>query len=146
MSIVYFIQAGDGPIKIGTTDNLENRKTSLQTANHEKIIVLHMIDPAQYSKINAKDLEKYYHKYFKYQHIRGEWYRPDKYLLDCIDKMKSGYDFSEEWVEHWNKIEEHIRGLTFIAREYRETGNYHAIKYITGELCELIDDFNRGAY
>ncbi len=144
MSIVYFVQAGDGPIKIGITDNLENRIISLQTSNHEKINVLYSIDG--HPKEKARKIEKHYHQHFEYQHIRGEWYRPDKYLLDCIEKLKIGHDFSEDWVEHWNKIEEHIRAITFIAREYREIGNHHAIKYITGELRELVHDFNRGAY
>ncbi len=141
MAVLYFIQAGNGPIKIGITDNLASRIISLQTGHYEKMEVLYSIETD-----NAKDLEKFYHKHFKYQQIRGEWFRPDEYLLGFIEKLKTEYDFSEQWIEYWQTISEPICKIIGIAKEYKRKGNLHAVTYIGKELGELINDFNRGAY
>jgi DNA-binding XRE family transcriptional regulator len=77
--MVYFIQAKNGPIKIGYTKSVITRLQSLQTSNTEKLIVLGTI------KGDAKK-EKNIHEKFKHLRISGEWFKSDPELLSFIRK------------------------------------------------------------
>ena len=81
-SKVYFVQ-GDkgGPIKIGYTDNVEQRMKLMQTGNPEKLILLHLTR-------GGKILEEQLHIRFSSYHYRGEWFEPAKEILDYIDELK----------------------------------------------------------
>lgn len=64
----YIIRAGlAGPVKIGRADDVERRRAALQTAHHEELIVLRVID-------TAFDAEPVMHKQFAHLRIRGEWF------------------------------------------------------------------------
>jgi hypothetical protein len=79
-SFVYFIQAESGPIKIGITDNIEKRKNELQTANHEKLTVLHYTT-------GGRALEKHLHERFNKFNKLGEWFWPDDEIIKFIYEL-----------------------------------------------------------
>lgn len=66
---IYFIRAGeDGPVKIGWAVDPKQRLAALQTAHHEKLLILRVIDGEQ-----AEEQEL--HRRFSQHRIRGEWFR-----------------------------------------------------------------------
>lgn len=76
--VVYFVQAGiGGNIKIGKADKLEVRLRSLQTAHHEKLIVLGVI-------VGTGEIEKHMHALFHAERLEGEWFRASLELLKFI--------------------------------------------------------------
>ena len=78
---LYFIQSGDkGPIKIGTTYDLMKRLKELQVGNPKVLRLLAATTTGYY--------EGGIHNQFYRSHIRGEWYRPVKDLLDLIKKIR----------------------------------------------------------
>lgn len=79
---VYFIQAGTGYIKIGSTTDVKRRMCSLQTANAEQLNLLGVMKGS-----TAK--EKSIHDRFKHLRVRGEWFRPGDDLLAFIRESKS---------------------------------------------------------
>ena len=73
---VYFAQVGEGgPVKIGFTLHAPKRRvTELQISNHEKIKLLRTID-------GGVEMERYLHKRFAANRIRGEWFRFSEEML-----------------------------------------------------------------
>jgi hypothetical protein len=67
---VYFIQAESGPVKIGIAGDVQKRLDGLQSANHERLAVIAVMegDPA---------LEAALHARFQPGRIRGEWFKKD---------------------------------------------------------------------
>jgi hypothetical protein len=77
--LIYFIQAGEnGPIKIGRSNNPEDRLSQLQTANYNDLVLLWKYDEEE--DYAESDL----HDYYKEEKIRGEWFRPTENILDFI--------------------------------------------------------------
>ena len=78
---VYFIQAGeDGPIKIGFAKHVGARLSTLQTDNHCELRILGVCN-------GDRDCEARTHQQFRMDHIRGEWFRPTKALLNHISTL-----------------------------------------------------------
>lgn len=75
--MIYFIQAENGPIKIGYSRSLEKRLKSLQASNGQKLTVLGTM------KGTLKD-EKSLHEKFSDYKISSEWFRPYSDLLKFI--------------------------------------------------------------
>lgn len=75
---VYFIQMGDGPIKIGKSDDPDRRLLDFKTASPHKCHVLKRIK-AHFS------LEAQLHKKFAHIRLEGEWFKPEQELLDYIE-------------------------------------------------------------
>jgi hypothetical protein len=76
--LVYFIQRGtDGPIKIGSTLNLEGRLVQLQSSNAEK---LHVLATSQ----GGRRLERELHKRFAKNRLVGEWFSAHEELFRFI--------------------------------------------------------------
>ena len=75
---IYFIQGKDS-IKIGRTQNLEQRIQTLQTSNHIKLEVLYII------KNMEPEFEKHVHETCGMFHISGEWFKPEciAHLMKC---------------------------------------------------------------
>lgn len=72
---VYFIQAAEnGPVKIGVADDPVKRITALQTAHHENLRLIRLLD-------GDSELEKVLHRRFSDIHVRGEWFRFTPELL-----------------------------------------------------------------
>jgi hypothetical protein len=68
--VVYFIQAGKGPIKIGyTAKPPRQRLAALQSTNAERLELLAVIP-------GNRALEQRMHYVFKKGRILGEWFKP----------------------------------------------------------------------
>jgi hypothetical protein len=87
-SWVYFIQAGEaGPIKIGKSDDPVARLRSLQTAHHQRLILLGTVR-------GGEPLEKELHRLHEKDRLLGEWFRPSFeviFMVAChLHPPKSG--------------------------------------------------------
>jgi hypothetical protein len=71
---VYFIQAGDGPIKIGVATNPKRRLAVLQTANPHPLKLLA-------TKAGGAWREIEYHSRFAAHRLQGEWFSPHPDIL-----------------------------------------------------------------
>lgn len=80
--MIYFIKSEDGPIKIGYTISIEKRISSLQTGNSKKLVVLATIS-------GSRNFERKIHNKFHHFKLNGEWFKPEKELLDFIEELKS---------------------------------------------------------
>ena len=83
---VYLINQDDSRMyKIGVTNNVKRRFSSIQTSNPNKLSLIYS------GKVNdAKKLEKKMHTHFKKQKVRLEWFKLDppdvKYVIRRIDE------------------------------------------------------------
>lgn len=75
--VVYFIQRGDGPIKIGYSKNPKGRLSALQTGIPERLTLLGVVP-------GGKAREQELHREFGRTRIQGEWFHPSPSLLDFI--------------------------------------------------------------
>lgn|SRR5574343_839653 len=77
--MIYFIQAnGNGPIKIGYTDNdIKERLLALQTSSPYKLKVLAVMQ-------GSMDAEQMLHELFSKYRLEGEWFSPNEVLIDFI--------------------------------------------------------------
>ena len=76
--MIYFIQNGTGPVKIGYTKNdVNQRLASLQSASPYQ---LHLLGTMDGSIADERRL----HRKFALLHTSGEWFRADQMLLDYI--------------------------------------------------------------
>lgn len=83
---VYFVQGEfGGGIKIGFSKTPESRLKQLQTSYPDTLKILVLVPG------NNKD-EKTYHKKFEHIKLNGEWFKPDKELLDEIENLKTKYE------------------------------------------------------
>ena len=87
--IVYFLQQDvDGLIKIGYTSGpLRDRLKQFETGNPNRLDLLLILD-------GGYELEKKLHDRFHEFHERGEWFRPEKELVDFIESERSKIDNS----------------------------------------------------
>lgn len=80
---LYFVQI-DCPnkfIKIGTANNVLGRICDLQVAIPYCIYLLRMVEGSQ-------AIEGATHSKFEHLRVRGEWFRPDPYLLAHIERLR----------------------------------------------------------
>jgi hypothetical protein len=78
---VYFIQADDGPIKIGRAYNIKYRMSSLLSGSwHELRLVGWVKGP--------RKLEAELHQRFAADRIRREWFQPSDELLAFIKGLR----------------------------------------------------------
>ena len=83
---IYFIQMGDGPIKIGMTKNsIESRMSALQCASPYKLKLLLLFKNFPKSYITERTI----HDKFKENRLEGEWFNPTPELLDFIEYLKN---------------------------------------------------------
>jgi hypothetical protein len=83
-SYIYIVRAGDdGPVKIGWTANPKARLSYLAVDNPAPLRLLALTS-------GSMKEEKELHRRFAEHRIRGEWYRPEKELLDFADQLMSG--------------------------------------------------------
>jgi hypothetical protein len=76
-SYVYFISSSDGYVKIGSSTNPEARLKNLQTATHHLLQLVHVIP-------GNENIEKYLHRLFVSDHVRGEWFKFSEVIMDFI--------------------------------------------------------------
>ncbi len=75
---VYFIRAGEaGPVKIGFSRSVQTRLAALQTAHHERLVLVakHM---------GTIETERELHQRFTHLRLEGEWFRVEADLLAYI--------------------------------------------------------------
>jgi hypothetical protein len=81
--MIYFIQSGPaGPIKIGTTVDLDRRLRSLQIAHSVRLTVLGTVpgDAVQEAALHAE---------LAADRIRGEWFRPSHAVLAALARASA---------------------------------------------------------
>jgi hypothetical protein len=87
---VYAIQQGeDGPIKIGSAKDPDERLATLQCGNPQKLIGV-----AAWEAPLAH--ERALHGAFSHLRIRGEWFEPTPVLLKFIYFMDAPYFFEDD--------------------------------------------------
>lgn len=80
-TLVYFLRAADGPIKIGVTDHLNKRLQILQCGHFQRLEYLMATE-------GTPGCEAKLHRKFKKFHIRGEWFEAAPELLKFIAALK----------------------------------------------------------
>jgi hypothetical protein len=77
-SRVYFILAGKrGPIKIGFSKSFDFRLKKFQAGHYKKLTVLAWIP-------GGEEKETELHHRFKAHHIRGDWFKPAKEIMEFL--------------------------------------------------------------
>jgi len=85
-SVVYFIQSErGGPVKIGISTNVQGRLASLQTGFPYPLKVLATTP-------GGEGIEKGLHDIFAEHRLSGEWFKPEKELMDLITRLMNGED------------------------------------------------------
>lgn len=109
---IYFIQCGEkGPIKIGYTNKkVKERMAELQTACPYELILLWIYRGSDYT-------EELIHEKLKHEHIRGEWFRPGKDVLNFIAINAANIYPIELNIDKKLIISEHINELITIQSE-----------------------------
>lgn len=94
MKYVYFLQIDniDNFIKVGTTDNIESRVKNFNIPYKLKVL--------GYFEHKYIITERQILHLFSDYRISGEWFYPDQFVLDCIDKILKGH--YKEIVELYN--------------------------------------------
>lgn len=129
--MIYFIRKGiDGPIKIGFTSSLaEKRMAQLQTGHYEKLHLLGTI-PGLISD------EKLLHKELVNYNIHGEWFEPKPELLmvisDVIENQREWYYFRQVKT---NALDIECKGLRQLVIELQEK-----IKSLEAEKISIVDE------
>ncbi len=84
--MLYFVQQGkSGPIKIGITrGSMQTRLGDLQVGNPCTLRCLATMD-------GGDSLENLLHMKFHTLHLRGEWFRPKKPLIEFIRQNGTSY-------------------------------------------------------
>jgi hypothetical protein len=83
MSFVYFIlDEKSDAIKIGKSDNVSERLSTLQTGNPNPLKIVKIIECKTAKQAHTK--EKKLHNKFKKIHLNGEWFKYDKELFDIV--------------------------------------------------------------
>ena len=79
--MIYAIQAGDGPIKIGKSRKVSSRLKELQVSSHLDLKLL--------AECNWHDQnEVILHEYLKDSYIRGEWFDPTEKVMLVVEFLK----------------------------------------------------------
>lgn len=88
-SHIYFIQIDteDGYIKIGRTDKPASRLSSLQTGCPYQMRFLLCLEGHPAYELRA-------HEKYKRHRVRGEWFKPDKEILDDIESIRENGDLN----------------------------------------------------
>jgi len=106
---VYFIQSGKkGAIKIGKSNDPEDRLKTLQTGSPKTLYLIASIHCK--SEQEAYTLEKKIHNKLCKQRLNGEWFRPNIYLTNVggdkrrkIKKKIEGF-IDEDILSHMSAI------------------------------------------
>jgi len=107
--MIYFIQQGiDGPIKIGTTDDINKRIATLQTGSPHKLRLIGVIEGDQ-------EKERQLHNFFSAYRLTGEWFAPDKMMFDYIFSVITETDMQAQCTGlNLNKHIAHIEKIVIL--------------------------------
>lgn len=89
--VIYFVQGTLVPlIKIGFASNIYARFKAMQVGSPDKLRVILLL--------NSEDgLEESIHRRFAYLRQHGEWFSPEKELLDYIEDLKEYAVYTDEY-------------------------------------------------
>jgi len=79
---IYFVQRADGLIKVGFSDDFENRFDRL-SKSHPGLKVIRVIE-------GDRRREKSFHHALRSHHEYGEWFRPEPEVFDFIENVEDG--------------------------------------------------------
>lgn len=88
---VYFVRAGEGPVKIGIAIDPEARLRELQTGHYESLSLLRVVD-------GDWAVEAWLHARFAAARIRGEWFRYSSEMLIVEPQPKVGVTPLDHWM------------------------------------------------
>ncbi len=83
---VYFIQAENGSIKIGTSIDIKNRMSCLFKEVPISLVLLYSF-PGSFKE------ERALHQALDQYRIKGEWFRPCEEVKQTIEKLRTGIPF-----------------------------------------------------
>src|SRR5438445_5974418 len=110
--MIYFIRAGNGPVKIGHSHNPNARLAALQSGNYEKLKIIASID-------GGHSLEKALHEHFNSKQLSGEWFTlTDEEIGKIIFSILSGVFTWEELPQ-----DEELDEIDRIATKYEQARN-----------------------
>ena len=85
--VVYFVQSGtDGPIKIGSSEDLASRLSTLQTGCAEPIRLLGAV------RVSDPVVERRLHRHLSEHRLRGEWFAPHPDVFAALERLSGGLD------------------------------------------------------
>jgi len=85
IEMLYVIQAANGPIKIGVSDNVPKRMAALQTSNPSALTLCGTVNPDDDYKTESKA-----HRYLCEHRMEGEWFENTHEVCEYLIKiMKS---------------------------------------------------------
>ena len=100
--MIYFI-SNKKQVKIGFSNNPQERLCELQTANPLKLKLIGTLN-------GSYPTESELHKVFKKFHIRGEWFRYDGFLKCCIIALKDdGINFKIKSIRDFQRAGHHLQ-------------------------------------
>lgn len=162
---VYFIQQGEsGPIKIGIAGNVEKRKTNLQISNPYTLKTL-LVIPHK-TKTLAENSEQYLHWLFRKSRMLGEWFKPDPFLTEGIDRVKNlpasemVANLHTHYINVWHEISEPINTIEKsiqiihqqigevidVKKKYEEYGDLRTAEAILWELKDTLRNLKHGGW
>lgn len=89
-TVVYFVGAEDGPIKIGFSSNLPNRITEIQCGNPAPVRLL------AFARGGQKTEARYHRRFFRHR-LHGEWFSRAPEIVREMDRLRTlnGYPIEE---------------------------------------------------
>jgi hypothetical protein len=90
---IYFVQAGNGFIKIGNSENVLRRFNSLQSMSPVQIWLSGLIPTLEYKKN-----EEFQHQIWDIFRISGEWFAPCPPLINYLSYFVNGFGWALEFI------------------------------------------------
>jgi len=124
---VYFFSAGWSPIKIGVSQNPDERMAALSTAHYKEMRILYLIECVD--RETAFRLEAGFHRWYADRRLRNEWFdiKLAELILDIelIDVLANGV-VAARWVVDFadlRRVSENQAALDVVrARQKAERG------------------------
>lgn len=93
-ALVYFIRAGEGPVKIGVARDPERRRRELQTGHPAPLRVIAAVP-------GDERVERYFHRLLAEDHLHGEWFKPSDEVRRVVERAIAISDAGAErgWCE-----------------------------------------------
>lgn len=142
--MIYFIQAGEnGPIKIGQSDNPEERLKQLQTANYQELKLLWIYDDTDDEVYTESNL----HEELSHLKIRGEWYSSERGEIKKFihDYLRNSYMVNTHNGENFS-IEESFYNHQIIYHNSNTIGiSNNEINYLCYDISKqiIIKEWNK---
>lgn len=137
---LYVIQEErDGFVKIGYSQNVEDRLKQLQSANPAKLSILYTkkyTDP-----VHARAAEEGLHFQFRHTRLKGEWFRFTDYMKKFFETWNGDHKHIEfDMFQPWQQINEAISQIFHSAMECCDAGDFPAAEDIVRELDDTVHD------